>query len=165
MKKGLYAGSFDPITKGHLDIISQSLKIFDYVEIAIGANPQKNRMIPIDKAKTLIAMSLEDAGIDLSRTQTIITDISGAIALYAEKHNFDGIIRGLRQVSDFDSEFRLHGVNSRVTEIPMTYFICKSDFLHVSSSTVKEAHSLGLDISWLVTDSVKRYMNDTSSIF
>jgi pantetheine-phosphate adenylyltransferase len=69
------------------------------------------------------------------------------------------IIRGLRQISDFGDEFTINGMVARsLPEIPLTYFICRQDFLHVSSSSVKEMAALGEDVSWMVTPTVLEYI-------
>lgn len=153
MKKAIYAGSFDPITKGHLDIIQQGREVFDQIVIAVGVNPAKpNRCFPLEQSLEMIASACED--VHISPDAIDIHSFEGALIRYAEKIGADAILRGLRQVSDFDSEFRLHAINALVGSIPQVYMICDTRYLHVSSSTVKEMESLDLPIGDFVTQSV-----------
>jgi pantetheine-phosphate adenylyltransferase len=149
MRKAIYAGSFDPFTKGHMDIVEQALMIFDNVIVAIGDNPRKSRLFSIEETLPMIreTMSLH-LGTDAPRIQ--VTTFNNALVRYAEEQKASAIVRGLRQVSDFNDEFIQNGINSRLTDIPITYFICATEFLHVSSSSVKEMARYGLDTDWLV---------------
>jgi pantetheine-phosphate adenylyltransferase len=149
MRKAVYAGSFDPMTKGHIDIVKQALKVFDDIVIAIGVNPRKERFFGITETCEMIGESMllhfcEDA------PRVSIQSFENALVHFAEQQEATAIVRGLRQVSDFNDEFTQNGINSRLTEIPITYFICATEFLHVSSSSAKEMARYGLDTSWLV---------------
>jgi pantetheine-phosphate adenylyltransferase len=145
--KAVYAGSFDPFTRGHLDIVEQALKVFDQVIIAIGENPSKKRLFDIATAKMLIGRHFNG---DINK-RIVVTTFKGALVNFADSFGdalgngrCTAIIRGLRQISDFNDEFRMHGVNSRaMPSIPMVYFICHSDYLHVASSTAREMGRIG----------------------
>lgn len=164
--KALYAGSFDPITRGHLDIIGKALMTFDAVHVAIGTNVRKQRTFSIAESLLLIAGSvaeqwpqagsgrpdgaLFDGGLEIGEyaNQSLIR--------YARTIGATHIVRGLREASDFTEEFNLHGVAGRIDpSIPMVHFICDAPFLHVSSSTAKELDAIGEDIGWLVMPSVE----------
>ena len=137
MKFGLYVGSFDPITLGHLDVVRQALAVFDHVQIAIGNNPKKISSISFtpEERRELIKKSLQDEGFDLKRIGVSL--YSGSMMNEARERGATGIIRGLRQISDFGDEFTINGMVARaIPDIPMVYFICRQDFLHVSSSSV-----------------------------
>jgi pantetheine-phosphate adenylyltransferase len=153
MRKVVYAGSFDPITRGHLDIIQQALAVWDHVVIAIGVNPTKKRFFPIAQSIDLILTACQEVGIH--EEQITIDSFDGALVRYAERIDATALLRGLRQVSDFEGEFRLNGINAIVSEMPQVYMICHTRFLHVSSSTVKEMVNLDLDIESFVTPSVE----------
>jgi pantetheine-phosphate adenylyltransferase len=147
MSNAIYAGSFDPFTKGHWDIVDQALKVFDRVTLGVGWNPSKKRMFSIQETTDLInkARAEREDGWKID-----VTSFDGALVYFAEREKKSAIIRGLRQVSDFNDEFIQHGVNSRASNIPIVYFICHNEFLHVSSSTAKMMIKVGLDVSWLV---------------
>lgn len=167
--KALYAGSFDPITRGHLDIIRKALTTFDAVHIAIGTNPRKQRAFPVAQSLALIAHSITELwpeaapGADDGDPSQLF---SGALQIgeyadqslirYARTIGATHIVRGLREATNFNEEFNLHGLAERIDPtIPMVHFICDAQFLHVSSSTAKELDNVGEDISWLVLPCVE----------
>lgn len=160
--RAIYAGSFDPITLGHLDIIQKALLTFDVVHVAVGINPLKAGLFDVDERLDLIARSLTD--VDLTGEgggpppQVEIGAFEGeSVIKYAHRIGATHIVRGLRQSSDFDDEFRYHGILGRLDpNMPMVHIICRETFLHVSSSTARELASLGEDVSWLVTPSVEQ---------
>lgn len=168
--KALYAGSFDPITRGHLDIIGKALVTFDVVQVAIGTNVKKQRAFGIEESRVLISRSIMEHWPDARDGDADGVDdavlFGGALEVgefddqsllsYARRIGATHIVRGLRQASDFNDEFNLHGVAGRIDPtIPMVHFICEAPFLHVSSSTAKELDAVGEDIGWLVTPSVE----------
>ncbi len=155
MSKALYVGSFDPFTLGHADIARQALLVFDELHIGIGQNPKKQSMFSIVERERLIRATLREADLDHTRVTTGF--YSGSMMQEARDQSACAIVRGLRQISDFGDEFTINGMVARsIPNVPLTYFICRQDFLHVSSSSVKEMFSLGEDISWMVTPSVVR---------
>lgn len=174
--KALYAGSFDPITRGHLDIILKALRTFDAVHVAIGTNVRKQRAFPIRESLALIARSIQerwDGAMEQTADSTAkATFFGGALEIgeyenqslikYAHTIGATHIVRGLREASNFTEEFNLHGVAERIDpSLPMVHFICEAQFLHVSSSTAKELHSMGEDIGWLVMPCVQTAFDRT----
>jgi pantetheine-phosphate adenylyltransferase len=168
--KALYAGSFDPITRGHLDIIGKALMTFDAVHVAIGTNVRKQRTFDVAESLRLIGRSIvehwPDAVPDTGGLSSGERLFDGALEVgeyvdqslisYARRIDATHIVRGLREASDFNEEFRLHGVAERIDpSIPMVHFICEARFLHVSSSTAKELDAMDEGIGWLVTPSVE----------
>jgi pantetheine-phosphate adenylyltransferase len=168
--KALYAGSFDPITRGHLDIIGKALMTFDAVHVAIGTNVRKQRAFDVEESRRLIVRSIEERwpeAVDAAaRAGSGERLFDGALEVgeftnqsliaYARKIGATHIVRGLREASDFNEEFNLHGVAGRIDpSILMVHFICEAQFLHVSSSTAKELDTMGEDIGWLVMPSVE----------
>ena len=152
--RALYAGSFDPITRGHLDIIEKALTTFDVVHVGVGTNPLKKGLFEADERLDLIRRSVLD--LDLGEVE-IGAYVGESVLRYARRIGATHVVRGLRQFSDFDDEFRYHGVFGRLDPtIPMIHIICRESFLHVSSSTAKELASFQEDVSWLVTPSVER---------
>jgi pantetheine-phosphate adenylyltransferase len=168
--KALYAGSFDPVTRGHLDIIGKALMTFDAVHVAIGTNVKKQRTFGIEESQRLIvrsivelwpeAMATPDAGASGELLFDGVLEVgeyaNQSLIAYARKIDATHIVRGLREASDFNEEFNLHGVAERIDpSIPMVHFICEAQFLHVSSSTAKELDAMGEGIGWLVMPSVE----------
>ncbi|WP_333586830.1 pantetheine-phosphate adenylyltransferase [Phenylobacterium sp.] len=158
--KALYAGSFDPVTRGHLDIIRKALSTFDAVHVAVGTNVRKQRLFSVQQSTDLIHASLLDlwpeAGEILGRRLEVGEYARQSLVRYARAIGATHIVRGLREATNFHEEFNLHGLAERLDpSIPMVHFICDAQFLHVSSSTAKELESVGEDISWLVTPSVE----------
>ena len=174
--KALYAGSFDPITRGHLDIILKALRTFDAVHVAIGTNVRKQRAFPIRESLALIARSIQerwDGAMEQTADRTAKATIFGgaleigeyenqSLIKYAHTIGATHIVRGLREASNFTEEFNLHGVAERIDpSLPMVHFICEAQYLHVSSSTAKELHSMGEDIGWLVMPCVQTAFDRT----
>ena len=168
--KALYAGSFDPITRGHLDIIGKALMTFDAVHVAIGTNVRKQRTFGVEESQRLIVRSIVEhwpeaiATPDAEASDDALFDgalevgeyANQSLMAYARRIGATHIVRGLREASDFNEEFNLHGVAGRIDpSIPMVHFICAAEFLHVSSSTAKELDAVGEGIGWLVTPSVE----------
>lgn len=158
--RGLYAGSFDPITRGHLDIIQKALTTFDVVHVAVGINPLKSGLFDVPSRLELIRRSVGDLGLDGAQVE-VGSWSDESVIRYAHRIGATHVVRGLRQASDFDDEFRYHGIFTRLdATIPMVHFICHQTFLHVSSSTARELASLGEDVAWLVTPSVESALRD-----
>ena len=172
----LYAGSFDPITRGHLDILDKALATFDVVHISIGINPLKRRLFDVESQEAFLVnfkSLLEHFNVPTTKmginevspgeyevfhpdVPVVLRNYNGSVTRHAKRLNATHIVRGLRQASDFNDEFSLTGVVGHVdSNLIMTHFICNEKFLHISSSTARELASLGEDTSWLVTPSVE----------
>lgn len=159
MSHALYVGSFDPITLGHLDILRQALLVFDHVTIGVGINPRKTPTWVFEDRKSMIKESIVEQDMPVSRISVI--QYMGSMMNTARELSATSIVRGLRQISDFGDEFTMNGIAARsLPDIPMTYFICRQDFLHVSSSSVKELAQLEEDYSWMVTASVREWVHE-----
>lgn len=158
--KALYAGSFDPVTRGHLDIIRKAMATFDTVHIAIGTNVRKQRAFSIEESLDLIKQSVLELWPDADNLFGEVLEVgeytNQSLIKYARKIGATHIVRGLREATNFNEEFNLHGLAERIdSTIPMVHFICDAQFLHVSSSTAKELDAMGEEIGWLVMPSVE----------
>ena len=146
-KIGIYPGSFDPITYGHLDIIQRSLSVVDELVIAVSNNKSKNHLISIDDRLNLINQSISSLPEeDLSKIK--VEKFDNLLVHYVKSKNASLIIRGLRAVSDFEYEFLMTGMNRSIDKDIETIFLMSSEKYHfISSRFIKEIHKLGGDIS------------------
>ena len=151
MKLGIYPGSFDPFTNGHNDILSRSLKIFDKVIIAVVKNSAKNYLFSLEDRVRMINDLFKDheniscMGLDSKLTVDLASELSA-----------QGIIRGLRAVSDFEYEFQIASINrSQNPEIESVFFTPDEKLTFISSSMVKELASYGGDISKFVSPDIE----------
>ena len=134
---GLYPGSFDPITNGHLDIICRASKIVDTLIIGVAINENKKHLFDMNERTKLINEQLLINKSKLSNTKVIAFD--GLLMSFAEKLKVNMIIRGLRAVSDFDYEFQMTGMNARLNSDIETVFLMASEkHQFISSRFVKE---------------------------
>ena len=146
-KIGIYPGSFDPITLGHLDIIQRSLHVVDNLTIAVSNNKSKNHFISIDERLKLIEQTIQDLPIE-DQKRIEIEKFDNLLVHYVKSKNASVIIRGLRAVSDFEYEFLMTGMNRSIDNEIETIFLMSSEKYHfISSRFIKEIHSLGGDIS------------------
>jgi pantetheine-phosphate adenylyltransferase len=154
MKVAVYPGSFDPVTKGHLDIVNRASKIFDKVIVAILINRSKNPMFDIEERVALVKESVkENHKIEVDSFTGLLTD-------YIVEHDIDVIVKGLRAVSDFESEFQMATMNRKLNSKAETFFLTTDmEYAHLSSSLVKEVFVLGGDIKEFVTNPVLIAMN------
>lgn len=153
---GLYPGSFDPITKGHMDIIKKALNVFDKVVIAVLKNSSKKMLFSLDERQKLIS----DIYQSTPKVQCIALDSKLAVEL-ASEINASAIIRGLRAMSDFEYEFQIAGINrSQNKDIETVFFAADDKLTFVSSSMVKEIASYQGKIGQFVDPVVKRALKN-----
>ena len=148
---GIYPGSFDPITNGHLDILLRGLELFDTVVVAIAHNIEKEGLFSIEERKDLILRSVEG-------TKNIIVDsFEGLQADYMRRMKARFVIRGLRAMSDFEYEFQMASMNRNLNPGMDTIFMMTSkDYFFVSSRTIKEVASFGGSVEGLVPEVVEK---------
>ncbi len=161
-KIGVYPGTFDPMTNGHLNIIKRSLKIVDTLIIGVADNLNKTPLLTINDRKDII---LNDLKIENLENQNIkIYTVKGLLTDFAKSQNADCIIRGLRAVSDFEYEFQMTGMNYQLSPDIETIFLMSSDNnSFISSNLVKEVHKLGGDVSKFVSKNTIRVLNNKNS--
>ena len=153
MKIAIYPGSFDPITKGHLDILKNASGIFDKVIIAVARNGEKKGFLSTEERVELIKKSIE--GLD----NVEVDAFEGLTIEYAKKRGAEILIRGLRAVSDFEYEMQLSQTNSALyKDIKTVFLITKPEYNFISSSAVREILVNKGDISAFVPDAVSEYL-------
>lgn len=145
MTIAVYPGSFDPITNGHLDIVTRAARLFDTVILAVFDRPNKNLLFNTTER---IAM-VKEATRDLPRVKV---DTYSALTIdYVREVGASVIVRGLRDPRDFDNEFQMAQINNKLApDIDVVLFMAGHQYTFFSSSTVRELASLGGDVSWLV---------------
>lgn len=153
MKTAIYPGSFDPITKGHLDVLKRAADIFDKVIIVVSKNVNKKSFLPLEDRVMLI----QEACKDLNNVE--VDSFDGLTIEYAKKRNANVLIRGLRAVSDFEYEMQLSQANSALcSDIHTVFLITKPKYNFISSGTVREIALMHGDISKFVPESVAKYI-------
>lgn len=154
MKTAIYPGSFDPITKGHLDVLKKASCLFDKVVIAVLQNDSKKGFLPTADRVALIKESVKDI------ENVEVDSFDGLTIEYAKKKGSNVLIRGLRAVSDFEYEMQLSQTNNALApEITTVFLITKPKYNFISSSTVKEIAKMKGDISKFVPPCVVEYFN------
>jgi pantetheine-phosphate adenylyltransferase len=149
----LYPGSFDPFTLGHLDILERACRLFDRVEVTIARNSEKNGFFSTAERKSLI----EACTPHLDNVDVVIFD--GLLADHAVRSGATALVRGLRQVSDFDYEFRMAFANRRLAPLVETvFFMTSEEHALIVASIVREIHRHGGDISSFVPEPVLQAM-------
>ena len=155
MSKVLYPGSFDPITKGHMNIVKQASELFDEVVIAVLQNPlKKNGMFTLEERLEMIKKIYEKV------ENVKVVSGSGASVDIAILHECKAIVRGLRSLSDYDYEVQLQQMNKEISDnkVNTVCLFADSEYRFISSSMVKEVFNLDKDISRYVDPVVKEKM-------
>lgn len=154
----LYPGSFDPFTLGHLDIVERSSRVFDSVVITVAKNASKTALFTPQERKDLIDRCTEHLG----NVRSVM--FSGLLVDYAKETGAIALVRGLRQVSDFDYEFRMAFANKRLApNVETMFFMTNEHHALISASIVREIFSLGGDISSFVPEIVLKAIQKKSS--
>ncbi len=149
MVTALYPGSFDPVTVGHVDILSRAAKVFDKLVVAVYDTPSKNLLFSTDEREQL----MKDACSHLPNVE--VKRFSGLVVRYAMDIGAGVIVRGLRSGSDFEYEFDMAFMNRRLEpEVDLVCFMTSQDYMFVSASLLKEVAKLGGDITEMVPPNV-----------
>ena len=153
---GLYPGSFDPITNGHIDIIKRSLRVVDKLVIGIAVNVGKTGLFSLKERENLVTSDIKKLGLE---EVVEVKSFEGLLVNYAKEIDAKLIIRGLRAVTDFEYEFQMTGMNSRLDSNIETVFLMASENQQfISSRLVKEIFMFGGDISSFVSSNVLKEM-------
>ena len=149
-RTAVYPGSFDPVTKGHVDIIKRAAKLFDKVIVAVVSNPNKNPVFSFEERCELIRRSVEGLvdNVESDAFQGLLVD-------YIKQRNAQVIVKGLRFISDFEYEFQMALTNRRLSDDIETVFLMTSyEYSYLSSSVLKEVGSLGGSIADMIPEPI-----------
>jgi len=159
MRRAIFPGSFDPLTNGHLDIISRSSPLFDEIIVAVLNNPEKSPMFSVDERCQIIREILDD--IEGDGCKLTIDSFSGLTADFASDRGATAIIRGIRAIGDYEYELRMALMNRRLQpEIETVFLTAAEEYSFVSSTLMKQVFELGGRVEGLVPERVIARMRE-----
>ena len=151
----VYPGSFDPLTNGHVDIITRGAKLFDRIVVAILVNAEKSPLFTMAERVELAQAVFKDV------PNVEVDTFDGLLVHYMERRGADVIVRGLRAISDFELEFQMALMNRRLDASIQTVFMMPAEqYTYISSRLIKEVVSLGGRVKGLVPDMVEARLRD-----
>jgi pantetheine-phosphate adenylyltransferase len=152
MRRAVCPGSFDPVTHGHLDIITRAAGLFDEVVVAVLVNKNKRSLFTVEER---IAMLTETTA---PWPNVSIGSFHGLLVDYCREHDIRAIVKGLRAVTDFDYELQMAQMNQRLSGVDTLFMSTSPEYSFVSSSLVKEVATYGGDVAHLLPPSVHRQL-------
>ncbi len=153
MRKAVCSGSFDPVTNGHLDIVSRAAKLYDEVTIAVGVNQSKSFLFGVDERIEMVQEATAVYG------NVLVEPVSGLLVDFCRARGIHLIVRGLRAVSDFDHELQMAQMNYSLAGVETLFLPTNPLYSFLSSSLVKEVATYGGDVSGLVPKAVARRLD------
>jgi pantetheine-phosphate adenylyltransferase len=161
MSLAVYPGSFDPITRGHIDVIDRARAVFDELIVAVLVNTRKTPAIPVEERAQLIREAIaEELGPEAAAGIEVVT-YSGLTVDLARERGASSIVRGLRALSDFESEQAIAHLNRQLApEVDTVFFMTGLEHAYLSSSLVREIAAFGGDLSAMVPDVVARRLQE-----
>jgi len=145
-KKAIYPGTFDPFTNGHLDVLERALNIFDHVEVVLAENSQKQTLFSVDERLEMVrevVREFPNVNVDVLHV--------GLLADYARSAGASAIVRGVRQVKDFEYEFQMSLLNRHLnSEVTTVFLMPNVKYTYIASSIIREVSMLGGDVSKFV---------------
>lgn len=154
-KIAIYAGSFDPFTKGHQNVIDRGLKVFDKIIVALAHNVSKKTIFSLQERVKIIEELYKD------RKSIIVDSFEGLLVDYAKKTDTNILLRGMRSVSDFEYELQMaHANKTLYSEIETVFIVTDSEYSHISSSLIREIVSLGGSVKDMVPDFVEKKLRE-----
>ena len=156
MRTGIYPGTFDPITKGHMDIITRALRVVDKLVIGVALDTGKSPLYDLEMRAKLVQEDIEAKGL---QERIIVAPFKGLLVNFAREHEATLLIRGLRAVSDYEYEFQMANINNKLAPEVETVFLTASESTHfISSRFVKQIAKLGGDVSHFVSPNVQAHL-------
>ncbi|MBS4096463.1 MAG: pantetheine-phosphate adenylyltransferase [Sulfuricella sp.] len=151
--KAIYPGTFDPMTRGHEDLVRRAVRLFDEVIVAVAGSPGKQPYFPIEERVEMAAMVLADL------PSVRVVGFEGLLMNFLRENDARVVLRGLRAVSDFEYEFQLAGMNrSLYSEVETVFLTPSEQYMFISASMVREIALLGGDVSQFVHPQIKARM-------
>ena len=144
MRRAVCPGSFDPVTNGHIDIITRAAALFDEVVVAVGVNKAKRRLFSAEERIEMLTEACRGFG------NVRIDSFGGLLTDFCKQHDVHAIVKGLRAVSDFDYELQMAQMNSSLADIETVFVPTSPEWSFLASSLVKEVATFGGDVSGLV---------------
>ena len=155
MRLAVYPGTFDPITRGHTDIVSRSLSVFDRLVVAIAPNPRKGALLSIEERVELAKIATKEF------PNVEVESFNGLLVEYVRQRGAHAIIRGLRAVSDFEHEFQMALLNRKLDEQLETVFLMPSEeYSYLTSSIVKELALFGGELEAFLIPEVAKLLRE-----
>ena len=157
MRRAACPGSFDPVTNGHIDIISRASRLFDEVVVAVGVNASKNRLFsPEERMEMLAEASAPYPNVRIAGFDGLLTD-------FCRDHDVHAIVKGLRAVSDFDYELQMAQMNYRLSELETLFLATSPKYSFLSSSMIKDIARHGGDVTGLVPEPVRALLAERAA--
>ncbi|WP_457600591.1 pantetheine-phosphate adenylyltransferase [Hydrogenivirga sp.] len=155
MRKAVYPGTFDPPHLGHLDIVARSLKLFDKVVVAIAKNPRKNILFSLDERIGMFREMTSSMGdrVEVKGFDSLLVD-------FMKKEGTDIIVRGVRLFTDFEYELQIALTNFKLAEVETVFMMPSQEYIHISSTIVRDIASYCGDLSGLVHPAVERRLRE-----
>lgn len=154
MRIGVYAGTFDPMTLGHVDLVQRALGLFDQVVIAVASSHSKQPVFDVAERVAMVQAVFAD------EPRVVAQAFDGLLVDFVRQVNAGWILRGLRAVSDFDYEFQLASMNDKLdSEVETLFFPANDAYAHISATIVRDIIRLGGDVSKFVPEEVGRFIS------
>ncbi len=154
MRRAVCPGSFDPVTNGHLDIIRRAARLFDEVTVGVLVNPAKSGLFSIDERLTMLGDAVGH------HDNVKVESFEGLLVDFCRDHGIDAIVKGLRAVSDFDTELQMAQMNASLSGVETVFVPTSPEWSFLASSLVKEVARFGGDVSGLVPSEVLTRLNE-----
>ncbi len=146
----MYAGSFDPITSGHLDVVARSRHLFDRIVVGIGFNPDKEALFPVEERVEMATTLIDElVACDPDAAQVSVERYSGLTVDFAKKAGASALVRGIRNVTDLATETQLAITNRQVADIETVFIVTGEAYAFTSSSLIRQIAALGGDLDRL----------------
>jgi len=157
MRLAVYPGSFDPITRGHIDVIERAGAVFDRLVVAVLVNTRKSAIMSVAERAEIIRTAVDEELDRAAAAAVEVTIFEGLTVDLARQRGATSIVRGLRALSDFENELAIAHLNRKLApEIDTVFFMTRLEHAYLSSGLVREIAAFGGDISAMVPDAVAR---------